>query len=63
MVYNPDKDKFVTPQGAVVRSALAYSLQLPADWSGDTVEAYLSLASADGELVTDSFYVGSFLVL
>ncbi|MDR6783342.1 hypothetical protein ABIE26_000170 [Pedobacter africanus] len=51
MVYNTDKDKFVTLQGIVVRSALAYSLQLPPDWSGDNVEAYLSLALANGEPV------------
>ncbi|MBB5437263.1 hypothetical protein HDC92_000931 [Pedobacter sp. AK017] len=63
MVYNPDKDKFVTLQGAAVRSALAYSLQLPGNFSGDTVEAYFSMASADGKMVSDSVYVGSFIVL
>lgn len=63
MVYNPLKDKFVILQGVVVRSALAYSLQLPPDWSGDDVEAFLSLASADGELVSNSYYVGQFTVL
>ncbi|SMC43846.1 DUF6266 family protein [Pedobacter africanus] len=62
-VYNPAKNKFVTLKGGAVRSALAYSLQLPPDWSGDGVEAYLSMVSADGKLVSDSYYVGPFTVL
>lgn len=63
VVYNPSKDKFVTMKGAILRSALAHSLQLPPDWSGDTVEAYFSVVSANGKLVSDSYYVGSFLLL
>lgn len=63
VVFNPSKNKFVTLKGGAVRSALAYSLQLPGDFSGDTVEAYFSMVSADGKLVSDSFYVGSFIVL
>ena len=42
MVYNPSKDKFVTLNGLILRSALAHSLPLPLDWSGDTVEAYFA---------------------
>jgi hypothetical protein len=63
MVYNPDKDKFVILKAGAIRSALAYVLSLPGDFSGDTVEAYISFESADGKLVSDSFYVGSFVVL
>ncbi|MNL82507.1 hypothetical protein D3C87_2099060 [compost metagenome] len=63
MVYNPTKDKFTTLKGTILRSALAHSLQLPPDWSGDTVEAYLSVVSADGKMVSDSHYVGQFLLL
>ncbi|MDR6784593.1 hypothetical protein ABIE26_003239 [Pedobacter africanus] len=62
-VYNPDKNKFVTLRGGAVRSAQSFVLQLPPDWSGDDVKAYLSLVSADGKLVSDSFYAGSFTVL
>ena len=63
VVYNESKNKFVTLKGAILRSALAYNLLLPADWSGDTVVAYLSFVSDDGKLVSDSVYVGGFLLL
>ncbi|MDR6785241.1 hypothetical protein ABIE26_003940 [Pedobacter africanus] len=63
VVYNPSKDKFVTLRGGALRSALAYVLQLPPDWGGDIVEAYFSVVSADGKLVSDSYYLGSFVVL
>ncbi|ACU05067.1 DUF6266 family protein [Pedobacter heparinus] len=63
VVFNPSKNKFVTLKGGAVRSALAYSLQLPGDFSGDTVEAYFSIVSADGKMVSDSVYIGPFIVL
>ena len=63
VVYNESKNKFVTLKGVILRSALGYNLLLPADWSGDTVVAYLSFVSADGKLVSDSHYVGQFIVL
>ena len=63
VVYNESKNKFVTLKGVILRSALAYNLLLPPDWSGDTVVAYLSFVSADGKLVSDSHYVGQFIVL
>lgn len=63
VVYNESKDKFVTLKGAVQRSALAYVLQLPPDWSGDEVQAYISFVNANGKLVSDSVYIGPFVVL
>jgi hypothetical protein len=63
MVYNEAKDKFVVLRGGAVRSALSYNLLLPGDFSGDDVEAYISFASTDGKLVSDSFYVGRFPVI
>ncbi len=63
VVYNESKNKFVRFKARILRSALALNLQLSLDWSGDEVQAYLSLVSADGELVSDSVHVGSFTVL
>ena len=63
LVYNPTKDKFVSLSGVIARSALQYSLAVLPTWAGDTVHVWMSLASADGELVSNSTHVGSFLLL
>ncbi|MBB5438151.1 hypothetical protein HDC92_001826 [Pedobacter sp. AK017] len=64
MVYNPVKDSFVVLQGAAARSALGYNLLLPGDYSGDEVHAYISFSSVvKKKLVSDTYYVGEFLVL
>ena len=62
MVYNPSKNEFVTSIAATTRSALSYTLQLPADFTPDEVHCYLSFARADGK-VSDSVYVGAHNVL
>ena len=61
LVYNPTKDKFVSVEGVIARSALQYALAVPPTWSGDTVECWMSLT--DGELVSNSTHVGAFLLL
>ncbi len=58
MVYNPDKELFVALSGAAARSALTYTLGLPADFVGDTVHAYMYFVSADGKRSSDSVYLG-----
>lgn len=63
VVYNPAKNKLVTLSGAVVRSALAYTLPVPVDFSADEVHVWMSMVSADGKEVSESFYVGEFLLL
>lgn len=64
VVYNPAKDSFVTLQSAAARSALSYNLQVPPDFSGDTVHCYISFSSIiDKKLVSDSYYAGDFLLL
>jgi hypothetical protein len=63
VVYNPDKDKLVVLSGAVARSALQYSLLVPGDFSGDTVECWMSLVRADKKLVSNTQYIGPFLLL
>lgn len=64
VVYNPAKDSFVTLPGAAARSALGYNLLLPGDYSGDEVHCYISFSSVNNKkLVSDTFYIGEFIVL
>jgi hypothetical protein len=63
IVFNPVKDQFVTLIGVAVRSALTYNLLVPGDFSGDEVHVYMSMTSADGNLVSQSKYMGPFLLL
>ncbi|WP_316814088.1 DUF6266 family protein [Pedobacter heparinus] len=64
LVYNPVKDSFVTLPAAAARTALGYNLLLPGDYSGDEVHAYISFSSTiKRKLVSDTYYVGEFIVL
>jgi hypothetical protein len=63
MVYNPSKEEFVTLQAAAPRSALAYNLLVPGDFSGDEVQVYIGFTSSDGKVAGDSTYLGEFTVL
>jgi len=60
MVYNPLKDKFVSVRSIVARSAMTYTLALPADFVGDSVHCYISFNSVlTKNLVSNSLYLGS----
>jgi len=63
VIYNPAKDKYVVEQGAAARSAETCTVELPADFSGDTVQCWMSFVSVDGKQVSDSAYVSSVLVM
>ncbi|HWW40453.1 DUF6266 family protein [Pedobacter sp.] len=58
MVYNPTLLKYVTLRNAVARTALSFSLQLPAAWIGHDVHCYMAFVSLDGKLVSNSVYSG-----
>ncbi|HKG08328.1 MAG TPA: DUF6266 family protein [Pedobacter sp.] len=62
MVYNPEKAEFVYAKGAVARSILSYDLMVPAMFSGDTVYLWMSVVSADGKLVSESQYLGEWVI-
>lgn len=62
LVYNPEKDLFSMLIGAAVRSALTYQLELPSEYSGDTIQCWMALVSADGKLVSNSQYVGAAVI-
>lgn len=63
LAYNADKNKFAMLASAAARSAAAYVLQLPPDWGGDSVHGWISFVSTDGKEVSNSTYIGDFMVL
>lgn len=63
LVYNEPKNQFVGLMGVVPRSALTYSLDLPAEFAGDQVHCWISMVSADGNVVSDSAYISAVTVL
>ena len=59
LVYNELKDKYVFYENIVDRSAGAYNMVLPGDFSGDLVYVYISFNSTtEKELVSNSVYLG-----
>ncbi|MET3112964.1 hypothetical protein AAKU52_000683 [Pedobacter sp. CG_S7] len=63
LVYNPEKNRFVFLEGAAARSELGFSLQMPANFVGDTIHCYLSFVSLDGKVVSNSEYAGQLIVV
>ncbi|SMC66347.1 DUF6266 family protein [Pedobacter africanus] len=63
LAYSIEKDKFARKVAAAPRSAEAYVLQLPLDWSADNVHTWISFVSANGKQVSNSVYTGEVLVL
>jgi len=64
LIYNPTKDKFVVRMKAAPRSALTYSLQLPPNFSGDSVHCFISFTSVlKKQLHSRSEYLGLVPVL
>ena len=61
-VVNPEKSEAVFDIGGVTRSETTSSVNLPADWVGATVEAYMGFISEDGREIANSVYVGSIVV-
>lgn len=54
LVHNKEKGANVYDMNAALRSDGTATLALPKDWEGDTLVAYLSFVSADGEEVSNS---------
>lgn len=59
LVYNPAKEEAITVVNTIDRHSLAYSVELPSEFEGDTVHCYMSFASANGKATGDSVYVGA----
>ncbi len=59
LVYNASKGIAIYDLGTASRDTGAQSLEVPADFSGDDVEAFMAFISEDGSQVSDSVYIGS----
>lgn len=57
--YNSAKDALVYSLAAGEREQNLGSLTLPTAWSGDNVDVFFAMRSADGTLVSNSVYLGS----
>jgi len=62
LLYNADKQIAVYDTAGAVRTAGTQNLSVPADFSGDEVQAYLGFISEDGTEVANSVYVGAITV-
>ena len=62
LLYNASKGIAVYNLDGASRDTGAQSLNTPADFSGDDVEAFMAFISEDGSQVSDSVYVGSVTV-
>lgn len=63
VVYNPDKQTFITAASVADRYAQGYVLDLLTDFVGDTIHCYISFASEDGKLQGNSIYVGELICI
>jgi hypothetical protein len=62
-IVNPAKSEAVFDAAGAERSAGTQSVSLPADWLGETVEAYIGFISEDGRDVANSVYLGTITVV
>lgn len=58
LIINSDKGEAVFSTASAPRSAATTELNIPADWIGDNVHAYLAFASEDGKNISNSIYLG-----
>jgi hypothetical protein len=58
-VLNLEKGEAITSDAGAERTEETQTVILPADWSGDEVQAYLGFVSEDGKEVANSVYLGA----
>ncbi len=64
MIFHPGLYEFVTVKNVVARSANAYTMSVPAEFSGDQVHVYAAFSSTKTpELVSNTKYLGLTTVL
>jgi hypothetical protein len=61
LLYNTERQRAIyVVDGGPLRSDQAYTVQVPSQYRGENMEAYLGFVSADGREASDSQYLGSF---
>ncbi len=63
LVYNPAKGRSVFRLKAALRSEETYTFTLPSNFSDDEVYVYAAFVDRDGEVVSETSYLGSRTVL
>lgn len=63
LVYNAAKSQFVALENAADRSAMEVDLILPATFTGDEVDCWISFCTKDGKRMATSVHVGKVTVL
>ena len=63
VVYNPIKKRAITLEGGNTRMSESQVINVPASFSGDTVQCYLSFQTANGSVISNSQYVNGLIVL
>jgi hypothetical protein len=59
VVYNESRGLFETREGAAPRSSMAYTLSLPRNWVGETVQCWIAFTSAEGKKCATSVFMGT----
>lgn len=62
LIYNADNKMSVYDTDGVERSIGTQNLEVPTEFSGDEVEAFIGFISADGDEIANSVYIGSVTV-
>ena len=63
VVYNPAKNKVVTVVDGNTRSSGSQSITLPANFTGDEVQCYISFSTVKQTVISNSEFVGGIIVL
>jgi len=58
LLYDVEKDRFITFNGIAARSELIASVDLPDIYADDNMHVWIFFVSADGKLVSESEYLG-----
>jgi len=61
-VLNPSKAEAITETAGAERTEETQTLIVPADWLNDEVQVYLGFISEDGKEVSNSCYLGNFVI-
>ena len=63
VIFNSSKFLFTVLIGVATRAAGTYTMQMPASFSGDMMQCYMSFLSEDGKVSSDSLFVAAISLL
>ncbi|HAH26147.1 MAG TPA: hypothetical protein DCL77_20690 [Prolixibacteraceae bacterium] len=63
VVYNPAKKRVISLQGGNTRVSGSQTITVPASFTGDEVQCYISFQNANGSVLSNSTYVNGLIVV